>query len=742
MAEGIVIDVSARVTGYEQSLAQLKASFEHLNPGASISKSITRALQIAESKVKSLGNNLTPKITSNSQLDRFTEKINSTSDAIQHVASLLGQISSDDLDLSSFSGEFDELTQKIRELEALLNKNITEQFREKITAAISGIKIDDNATPAAIFQQLEEASKKAAKAVVAAEREMAKAEEQLATRQRRLTELQSNVATNPTALNNQVHKIADDYVKAMSSLREQMTNGLNTLLGPDSANTPKLLDSFFGGLNPEDGADIANRIYQLRQSITAAMGKSAVKPTEIYQALFGKNLSPQAMSEYLRAHILPKNLDDVKAQLMATLQSISANLTSTQIGQASGLISSNDIDGALQTTLDLITKAYETIQAKILKKRQEVTEALNKRDNAQQEVNNATAQSQQSADNEQIAREQLAQVMQQNQALQEQNDLLKQELARQVEDKAVNIKSRAADTKEEAAAFKVAKEEAEQYDEQLEKIDNRRQLVNHIEGIAQRWFSIYAAVRMAGNAIRSVVSTLRELDKTITNIAIVTDMTQDDLWSQMSTYTAMAKEYAVSISGVYEVSQLFYQQGLQTRDVMTLTGETLKMARIAGLDYAKATDFMTNALRSFKMENEEAGRVTDVYSSLAASAAISVSELANAMSKTASSAYAVGSSIEATSAMITVMVEATRESAENIGSAMKSIISRYGEMTSDPLKVVDSEGEEMSLNRVDKALQTVGITLQDANGQFRNFDEVIMELAEKWNTIDKNTQRY
>lgn len=742
MAEGIVIDVSARVTGYEQSLAQLKASFEHLNPGASISKSITRALQIAESKVKSLGSNLTPKITSNSQLDRFTEKINSTGDAIQHVASLLGQISSDDLDLSSFSGELDELTQKIRELDALLNKNITEQFREKIIAAISGIKIDDNASPAAIFQQLQEESKKAAKEVVAAEREMAKAEEQLATRQRKLTELQSNVANNPTALNNQVHKIADDYVEAMSSLREQMTNGLNTLLGPDSADAPKLLESFFGGLNPEDGADVANRIYQLRQSITAAMGKSAVKPTEIYQALFGKNLSPQAMSEYLRAHILPKNLDDVKAQLMATLQSISTNLTSTQIGQVSGLISSNDIDGALQTTLDLITKAYETIQAKILKKRQEVAEALNRRDNAQQEVNNATAQSQQSVDNEQTARELMAQVMQQNQALQEQNDLLKQELARQVEDKAVNIKSRAADTKEETAAFKVAKEEAEQYNEQLDKIDNRRQLVNHIEGIAQRWFSIYAAVRMAGNAIRSVVSTLEELDKTITNIAIVTDMTQDDLWSQMSTYTAMAKEYAVSISGVYEVSQLFYQQGLQTRDVMTLTGETLKMARIAGLDYAKATDFMTNALRSFKMENEEAGRVTDVYSSLAASAAISVSELANAMSKTASSAYAVGSSIEATSAMITVMVEATRESAENIGSAMKSIISRYGEMTSDPLKVVDSEGEEMSLNRVDKALQTVGITLQDANGQFRNFDEVIMELAEKWNTIDKNTQRY
>ena len=73
---------------------------------------------------------------------------------------------------------------------------------------------------------------------------------------------------------------------------------------------------------------------------------------------------------------------------------------------------------------------------------------------------------------------------------------------------------------------------------------------------------------------------------------------------------------------------------------------------------------------------------------------------------------------------------------------MKSIISRYGEMTSDPSKLMDSEGEEMSLNRVDKALQTVGISIHDAAGQFRDFDEVIMELAESWNTIDTNTQRY
>ena len=63
-------------------------------------------------------------------------------------------------------------------------------------------------------------------------------------------------------------------------------------------------------------------------------------------------------------------------------------------------------------------------------------------------------------------------------------------------------------------------------------------------------------------------------------------------------------------------------------------------------------------------------------------------------------------------------------------------------MTTDPTALVDSEGEEMSLNKVDKALRSVGITLQDVNGQFRDFDDVILELSKKWNTIDVNAQRY
>ena len=266
--------------------------------------------------------------------------------------------------------------------------------------------------------------------------------------------------------------------------------------------------------------------------------------------------------------------------------------------------------------------------------------------------------------------------------------------------------------------------------------------LSNIRTAITNWMGFYQVLNMTRSAVASMKNHIQELDKVMTQIAVVTNMTQEDLWAQIGKYSEIARQYGVSITGVYQVSQIFYQQGLQTNDVMTLTTETLKMARIAGIDYAKAADYMTTAIRGFKLEMTDASHVTDVWSALAAKTASDTEELATAISKTASSAEAVGASFEATSAMIATMVSVTRESATNIGTSIKSVISRYGEMTSDPSKLTDSEGEAMDLNRVDKALKTVGITIRDTTGQFRKFDDVILELAESWNQIDVNSQRY
>ena len=282
----------------------------------------------------------------------------------------------------------------------------------------------------------------------------------------------------------------------------------------------------------------------------------------------------------------------------------------------------------------------------------------------------------------------------------------------------------------------------QQTNTQFIQMQRTQQSFNQMKMAIVNFMGFSQVLNLTKTAIRNAINHIKELDSVMNKISIVTDMSTGDLWNQVDAYSKMAQTFGVSIKGAYEVSQIYYQQGLQTNDVLTLTNETLKLAKISGLDYATTTDFMTTAIRGFKMEMSDASRVVDVYSNLASHTAVSQEELAVAMSKTASSMEAVGATFEESSAMIGTMVAVTRESATNIGSAMKSIASRYGELTKDPTKLVDEDGEAMAFNKVDAALQSVGISMKTVDGQFRNFTDVIIELGEKWSELDSTQQRY
>jgi TP901 family phage tail tape measure protein len=168
------------------------------------------------------------------------------------------------------------------------------------------------------------------------------------------------------------------------------------------------------------------------------------------------------------------------------------------------------------------------------------------------------------------------------------------------------------------------------------------------------------------------------------------------------------------------------------------------MARIAGMDASEATDKMTAALRGFNMELNEmsAQKVADVYSELAAITAADVNEISSAMTKTASIASSAGMEFETTAAFLSQIIETTRESAETAGTAMKTVIARFQELKKSPDEIGEIDGEIVDANAIETALRSVGVSLRGSAGQFRELDDVFLELSSKWDSLDKNTQRY
>ena len=294
-------------------------------------------------------------------------------------------------------------------------------------------------------------------------------------------------------------------------------------------------------------------------------------------------------------------------------------------------------------------------------------------------------------------------------------------------------------TGEVEGATKGAQEQIENWSKEALRAEEASRAFDTIEHKLKSLVSAGAIFGFLSRAIKNTISEMLELDKQFNEIAVVSDYSTKEMWNSFDSVNRVAQKFGVETKNVLEVQNLYYHQGKSMAEVNKLTAQTLTLAKITGMDYADATSNLTAVLNAYNIAAEDAVRVTDTIAAMDTNAAISSEELMTALTKTASIAANAGMSLESTEVFLTKMIETTREAPENLGTALKTIIARFGEVKQE----VDGEiVEPADINRVDTALKSVGISLKDSAGQIRDLDDVFMELSAVWDDLDRNTQRY
>lgn len=116
-----------------------------------------------------------------------------------------------------------------------------------------------------------------------------------------------------------------------------------------------------------------------------------------------------------------------------------------------------------------------------------------------------------------------------------------------------------------------------------------------VDGLLNSFFSVYSIINLLRQGINQTIDAIKDLDSAMTEQAVVTDFNIADLWDQMPKYTKAANELGLAISDMYRATTLYTQQGLDANTSFEVGVETMKMAKIAGLEAAAATDTMTAA---------------------------------------------------------------------------------------------------------------------------------------------------
>ena len=256
-------------------------------------------------------------------------------------------------------------------------------------------------------------------------------------------------------------------------------------------------------------------------------------------------------------------------------------------------------------------------------------------------------------------------------------------------------------------------------------------------GRAFKQFTVYNLVlKSVKKALREAVQTVKELDKYLTEQAMVTGMTREQTYGLVKEYQNLALQCGATTKEIAQVSTEYMKQGKSIKEALTLTEAAVSAAKVARVSVGDSVNYLTTALNGFRLSAEDAMLVSDKFAAVAAASATDYDELAIALSKVASQANLAGMSIDYTTALLTKGLETTREAPETMGTALKTIIARMREM-SDYGETLEGDTD---INNVESQLAYVDIALRNTNGELRSTEEVLDELGKKWDTLDKNQQ--
>ena len=242
--------------------------------------------------------------------------------------------------------------------------------------------------------------------------------------------------------------------------------------------------------------------------------------------------------------------------------------------------------------------------------------------------------------------------------------------------------------------------------------------------------------------MREVVQITIQLDKAMTNLRIATGKSADSSKDLLMQYTKMAQQLGVTTEAVANSSIEWLRQGFTVQETNDLIQASTYLSKLGMIEASEATGYLTSAIKGFKLEATEAMDVVDKLTALDLDYAVSAGGIAEALSRTSVSAQLAGMSLDEIASAITVVGEVTQKSMNSIGESFKTLLSRYGNVKAGAFEsLMDSEESTENINDIERVLKSLGIQVRASSTEFRDFTDVLDEVADKWaslSTVEKN----
>lgn len=243
----------------------------------------------------------------------------------------------------------------------------------------------------------------------------------------------------------------------------------------------------------------------------------------------------------------------------------------------------------------------------------------------------------------------------------------------------------------------------------------------------QRFFGftiIISQMYAAAGAIKSATKEAIDFDKELIKIKQVSGASSDEIKSLANQVGFLSTKFGVSSKELLNASQIFAQAGLSIKDTQ-IAISTLALTDLSPTfkNMANSAETAIAIMSQFKLEAKDLAGAFESIDAVSAKFAVEAEDLNIVIRRAGGAFEAAGGSLNELLALFTSVRATTRESAESISTALRTIFAR------------------LQRPKTQSFLETLGITTSD-NGEFKGPLEAIKQISNAVKDLPKNDIRF
>lgn len=226
-----------------------------------------------------------------------------------------------------------------------------------------------------------------------------------------------------------------------------------------------------------------------------------------------------------------------------------------------------------------------------------------------------------------------------------------------------------------------------------------------------------------------------QFDTALTKISYTMNLTDSQLSAMGDDILELSKNLKTSISDMSTIYQIYSNMNTSVKEMSTLAESTAVLSNLTGVDASTAADQIQGVVQQFEaLDSVDASHIVDVFDYISANISVDYSKgiqgIAEAVQNVGNVADQAGISFEQLSAIIAKTMEQTRQEGSQIANGLKTILVRISKAST-----MSDEVDNETLSKASAVLHDIGVEVYNVNGEYREFNTIMSELAEKWDDL-------